>query len=147
MVMGATARGVVGVVAHPAGWLSFTFDCEFPPSTNNIFATVKTPRGGLRRIPTREYKAWRLATAQACDWLRWPEDNKARWELTIRLHELPHTRDASNCIKAIEDLIVAHTGLSDAYCDVVQASRCRGWPGGKRAEVIVKVTGWLIEKG
>lgn len=131
---------------HPAGFIAFEFECDFPPSTNHLFATVTTARGGLRRIPTREYKAWREAVAYACKWLRWPEGNKARWELTIRLHDLPHTRDISNCVKAIEDLIVAHTGLDDAYTDDIRVSRCRGFPGGKRAEVRVRVNGWLLEE-
>jgi Holliday junction resolvase RusA-like endonuclease len=80
-------------------------ELTIPPTTNNLFATV-----GKKRIASEEYKSWQEVNG-------WPLKNKMsreyRFEYPVRIiitirggKGFPESRDASNCIKAVEDLLV-----------------------------------------
>lgn len=74
---------------------------SFPPSTNNLFATL-----GRRRVTSKEYSAWREANGWEIQ-VQKPGSIKGRVRLDIKLEE-GRRQDASNCIKAIEDLLVTN---------------------------------------
>lgn len=75
-------------------------EVPIPPSTNNLYATV-----GRRRIPTREYKAWREAAGPVVRRLApataFPVE--LRYTLTGKVNAL---RDIGNVEKALTDQLV-----------------------------------------
>ncbi len=73
----------------------------FPPSTNHLFASV-----GKRRIVSKEYSAWREANGWEIQRQK-PGSLRGPVRLDIKL-QTGRKADASNCIKAIEDLLVTH---------------------------------------
>lgn len=93
--------------------MSFTVDLPMPPSVNNLF-TARTfkPKGGSGKATgrglTEGYKRWRdgagLILNAAYNRAGRPEI-KAPWGWEIRLN-LDRNSDASNYVKAIEDLLV-----------------------------------------
>lgn len=95
-----------------------------PPSTNNLFSTLKNGR----RAKTSQYKHWQriaragLLAAYACAGN--PEyAPKAQMRLSVRIGT-GYRRDISNCLKPIEDLIVATLPVpDDRYNDVIEVSR------------------------
>jgi hypothetical protein len=95
-----------------------------PPSTNNLFFTLKNGK----RAKTTQYKDWqRIALAELAVAFvnagRPAFDPKARMRLSVRVGA-SYRRDISNCIKPIEDLLVAALPLpDDRYNDVVEVSR------------------------
>lgn len=93
---------------------TFTVDLPLPPSTNALFANRK----GGGRVKTEAYKAWlndarwHLITAwRAAGKPEWPA--KLPMRLSIRLGLTGRTRDASNTIKAIEDVLVKELPVPD----------------------------------
>lgn len=84
-----------------------TYDLPFPPSVNAMYRNVN----GRGRVKTQEYKDW-LIEAGLMLRRQKPAAVVGQAELLI---ELDHTRrgDATNRIKAVEDLIVAHGILAD----------------------------------
>lgn len=113
-----------------------------PPSTNHLFATVRTKQGGTRRVATRQYTDWREVAGQlGKPWPRYSEDtrNQIGWTLHLTAWNLSRRRDADNIAKGCVDLIVTHTGLRDNYLDhlVIQ----RAWDeGDERVLVRLEVT-------
>lgn len=91
-----------------------TFDLPMPPSSNNLFATI-TQKGKVRRITTRDYKAWRELAGDClmAQYTRYgaPAIHKPI-ELRIRLN-LDHKGDIANREKAITDLLVEHLDMPD----------------------------------
>jgi Holliday junction resolvase RusA-like endonuclease len=122
----ATGKARAGVIApqKPAGEATGAFSLHatlpMPPSVNHLFATY---RG--RRIPTREYKAWREEAGRLVAWPRLTEDarNQIPWTATITAFGLSRRRDADNIIKPTLDLITAQTGLRDNWCERVTVER------------------------
>ena len=91
---------------------SFTIRLPLPPSANNMF--VNTNNG---RAKSREYKAW-LENARWEILTKWRAAGKplcpvVPMALTIRLGIDGRGRDASNCIKAIEDALVRELPIPD----------------------------------
>ena len=86
---------------------TFTVELPRPPSINNAFATFNN-----RRIPSREYKAWKLEASQML------MAQRARCaigpvELTITVQEIPrYPSDIDNRIKATIDCLVEN-GIID----------------------------------
>lgn len=76
-------------------------DLTYPPSTNNLFATV-----GKRRVVSKEYEAWRVENGWEIQKQR-PGALRGPVRLDIKL-QTGRRADASNAIKAIEDLLVTH---------------------------------------
>lgn len=104
-----------------------TFDLPMPPSTNNLFATF-VQKGKTRRIPTREYKAWRKLAADVlgAQYARYgsPAVHKPV-ALHIRLN-LNHKGDIANREKAITDLLVEHLDMpDDCWVDRIVIERDR----------------------
>lgn len=90
-----------------------------PPSTNNLYANVR----GVGRLKTKAHKAWINEAGYAPiagAWRRLTEEagNGIPWQLIITAYGLRKGRDVSNCIKAVEDLVCAMTGLED--CNTVE---------------------------
>lgn len=83
-----------------------------PPSTNELFANAR--RG---RVKTATYRAWCEEAAyhlrRAWSALGKPEIAAQPMRLHIELGLTDRRRDASNCIKAIEDLLVATLPVPD----------------------------------
>jgi Holliday junction resolvase RusA-like endonuclease len=72
-----------------------------PPSTNNLYCNVP----GAGRVKTQRYRDW-LNTCGMI--LRSQVTGRlgGRVDILIRLEDSHPTRDASNCIKPLEDLLV-----------------------------------------
>lgn len=98
-----------------------TFDLPMPPSVNNMYATFKG-----RRIPSREFKAWKLAAAETLGSQYAAMGSPALHRpvaLSIRLG-LNYRGDISNRIKAVEDLLVDTLEMpNDRYIDRVLVER------------------------
>lgn len=76
-------------------------ELSFPPSVNNLFATV-----GRRRIVSKEYAAWRVENGWEIQRQR-PGSLRGPVRLDIKL-QTGRLIDASNAVKALEDLLVTH---------------------------------------
>lgn len=80
----------------------------FPPSVNNLFATV-----GRRRIPTERYAKWK---AEAALMLMAQRPGKVLGAVNIRIDLVPpdrRRRDIDNCGKAPLDALVKAGIISD----------------------------------
>ena len=93
---------------------SFVVDLPLPPSINRL--TVNLTGGG--RAKSREYKAW-LDEARWHVLTAWRDAGKPEWPaeapLSIRLEVglQGRRRDLGNCLKAVEDLLVAQLPIPD----------------------------------
>lgn len=77
----------------------------WPPAVNNLFATVKSPKG-LRRIPTRDYKAWALKAGVALLEQR-PQPLKGKFHVHVTAYRPDNRRrDLDGLFKAPLDLLV-----------------------------------------
>lgn len=138
---GASATAGTHADATPARGAAlgaFSFDCDPPPSTNQLYRNVP----GRGRVVTREYQAWRdLAGRLGAPWPWYGDDksNRQRWEITIAAHALSHRRDLDNLIKPTVDLVARQTGLRDAYCEAVTAFRSALEDGAPRVTVTVEL--------
>jgi len=98
-----------------------TFDLPMPPSVNNMYATFNG-----RRIPSREFKAWKIAAADTLGSqyaaMGSPSVHKPV-ALSIRLG-LNYRGDISNRIKAVEDLLVDTLDMpNDRYIERILVER------------------------
>lgn len=97
--------------ATPA--FSLTVDLPMPPSANALFANVKSGR-----IKTKAYNAW-LNEARWHIITAWREagkpeaPDKVPMMLWIRAGLKDRRRDISNCIKAVEDVLVKELPIPD----------------------------------
>lgn len=84
-----------------------------PPSANALFRNLK----GRGRVKTQAYKAWidDAAWHLKAAWSRAgkPEYADQPMRLSIELGLTGRRRDASNCAKAIEDLLVSQLPVPD----------------------------------
>jgi Holliday junction resolvase RusA-like endonuclease len=85
---------------------AIAFTLPLPPSANGLFLNLK----GGGRAKTQAYKAWREEAAwhvkQAWRQQGKPEIADQPMRLEVDLGLCGRTRDAGNCLKAIEDLLV-----------------------------------------
>jgi hypothetical protein len=116
---------------------SFAFSVSMPPSVNNMFATV-TIKGKVRRITSRDYKAWReTETGKLTQAWELAGSPKFERHLSLTIHlGLNYGGDISNRIKGIEDLLgQAIPGFpDDRYIDQITIQRV---PGIEGARVII----------
>ena len=78
-----------------------------PPSTNSLFRNV----AGVGRVQTKTYKRWRKEAGWALKEQKVIPVSAAYFlDITV---ERKGRRDISNCIKAIEDLLVRHQVTPD----------------------------------
>jgi Holliday junction resolvase RusA-like endonuclease len=98
-----------------------TFDLPMPPSVNNMYATFNG-----RRIPSREFKAWKADAADklGAQYAAYGAPAVHRpVALSIRVG-LNYRGDISNRIKAIEDLLSATLDMpDDRYTDRIVIER------------------------
>ena len=91
-----------------------TFDLPLPPSANALFANVR----GKGRVKTAEYKAW-IEEARWHVLTAWRTQGKPEvgaqtpMRLSLRLGLVGRRRDAGNCLKAIEDILVRELPIPD----------------------------------
>lgn len=85
-----------------------TLTLPLPPSANNLFANAKKGHG---RYITPAYKAWREEAGWSLQTQR-PGKIVGPFDLHIVLPKMPKGSDASNRLKPLEDLLVAH-GVTD----------------------------------
>lgn len=97
-----------------------------PPSANQLFANAS----GKGRVKTERYTAWIELNGWkpiAGAWRRFTAENECRtalpWTFNITVHGMKQGRDLSNCVKAIEDLIVTMTGLEDSNVQHFRAAK------------------------
>ena len=116
---------------------SLTIDLPLPPSTNSLFINLK----GGGRAKSASYKAW-SEEARYHIILAWRAAGKPQWhhqepmQLDIRLGLEGRRRDASNCIKAIEDVLVAELPIpDDCYNDRILIERDTNIPGFARVTI------------
>jgi Holliday junction resolvase RusA-like endonuclease len=98
---------------------------EIPPSTNNLFATVK---GGTKRVRTMKYRSW-------SEIARWqiaahkPVKMSGPVGLDIRLKRPRKGADVSNRIKAIEDALTGLVYDDDSQVQIVTIAWDASAPG------------------
>jgi len=92
---------------------ALTIDMPLPPSANNMFVNLK----GRGRAKSAAYKAWsddaryHVITAwRAAGKPEWPA---APMQIHFRLGLEGRKRDASNCLKAVEDILVRELPVPD----------------------------------
>lgn len=108
------------------------FEIDVPPSTNNLYANVR----GKGRVKSRAYSDWLATAGLEAKTQTWGRRLNASWKLSITAH-VRTTRDISNLIKPIEDLIVK-LGLApdDRFCRKVEAVRDESVPSGRAVVTI-----------
>jgi Holliday junction resolvase RusA-like endonuclease len=102
-----------------------TIDLPLPPSANHLFANAH----GGGRVKTKAYKSW-IEEARYHVITAWRAAGKPEvgretpMSLTMRLGLVERRRDASNCTKAIEDVLVRELPIpDDRYNDRILIER------------------------
>lgn len=102
-----------------------TIDLPLPPSANHLFANAH----GGGRVKTAAYKGW-IEEARYHVITAWRAAGKPEvgretpMSLTLRLGLTERRRDASNCTKAIEDVLVKELPIpDDRYNDRILIER------------------------
>jgi Holliday junction resolvase RusA-like endonuclease len=113
-----------------------TLDLPLPPSANALFANA-----GKGRVKTAEYKSW-IEEARWHVITQWraagkPEVGAATpMQLHIRLGLTDRRRDASNCTKALEDILARELPVpDDRYNDRITITRDETIPGIARVTI------------
>lgn len=126
----------VRAIGDPAA-ATFCVDLPIPPSVNEL--TVNLKGGG--RAKSVKYKAWleearwHVMTAwRAAGKPVWPKDEPLSIRMELGLEG--RTRDAGNCNKAIEDLLVKNLPIpDDRWNDRILIERREDIPGIARVTV------------
>ncbi|UPT53092.1 endodeoxyribonuclease [Synechococcus phage Yong-M3-232] len=120
-----------------------TIDMPLPPSVNNLFTNLK----GGGRAKSAVYKAW-IEEARWHVMIAWRNAGKPEWpaetpmRLDMRLGIEGRRRDCSNCVKAIEDLLVKNLPVpDDCWNDAGSWQRDETIPG------LARVTIAALEQG
>ena len=116
---------------------SFVVDLPLPPSVNEL--TVNLKNGG--RAKSAKYKGWieearwHVMTAwRAAGKPVWPKDEPLSIRMELGLEG--RTRDAGNCNKAIEDLLVKNLPIpDDRWNDRILIERREDIPGIARVTI------------
>jgi Holliday junction resolvase RusA-like endonuclease len=92
---------------------SLTVDLPLPPSVNEL--TVNLKNGG--RAKSAKYKAW-IEESRWHVMMAWRSAGKPTWPdaplaVTLELGLEGRIRDAGNCLKAVEDLLVKNLPVPD----------------------------------
>jgi len=102
----------------------------YPPTANNLFFN----RPGKGRVKTERYRTWLRAAGNDLLLQRPPKiSGKVVVSIVVGRPDR-RKRDLSNCIKPIEDLLVAHGLIED---DSLVESLSIRWGDGKGAHVLV----------
>lgn len=105
----------------------------WPPSANNLFVNL-----GKRRVPSRDYAAWRKEAGWTLQAQR-PPKFRGPVAIGIELHA-PHARryDLDNKSKALLDLLVIHEVIPDDNSDRVRELTVKRVDVGAPCTVIVR---------
>lgn len=87
-----------------------------PPSTNHLYANVQ----GRGRIKTAKYKDWLMAAGLLLK-RQGIQRMTGRVDIVISLEDKHPSRDASNCCKPVEDLLVTMGVLQDDRAKFVRS--------------------------
>jgi len=87
-----------------------------PPSTNNLYANVQ----GRGRVKTTKYRDWLMAAGLMLK-RQGIQRMTGRVDIVISLEDRHPTRDASNCTKPVEDLLVQMGVLQDDRAKFVRS--------------------------
>lgn len=87
-----------------------------PPSTNNLYANVQ----GRGRVKTTKYRDWLMAAGLLLK-RQGIQRMTGRVDIVISLEDKHPTRDASNCTKPLEDLLVQMGVLQDDRAKFVRS--------------------------
>lgn len=116
--------------------MTLTVDLPLPPSANALFINLRS--GG--RAKSQVYKAW-IEEARWHLITAWREAGKPRWptapmSLHFQLGIENRNRDASNCVKAIEDVLVKELPIpDDRWNDRILIERDANIPGVARVTI------------
>lgn len=123
--------------AQQAPLPTIAFDLPLPPSANGLFANVR----GKGRVKTPKYKAW-IEEARWHVLSAWRAQGKPEvgaqtpMRLSLRLGLVGRRRDAGNCLKAIEDILVRELPIpDDRYNDSIVILRDETIPGFARVSI------------
>lgn len=120
----------------------FTVDLPLPPSVNEL--TVNLKGGG--RAKSAKYKAW-LEEARWHVMTAWRAAGKPEWpegpmRVSLDLGIEGRVRDAGNCLKAVEDLLVKNLPVpDDRWNDHITIARNEAIPGIARVTIAPLETG------
>lgn len=111
------------------------FEIDVPPSTNNLYANAR----GKGRVKSLAYRQWLEAAGWSVKAQVQSRKLDAPWAITIRAH-IRSTRDISNLIKPIEDLVVKlKLAPDDRFCRKVTAIRDETMASGRAIVTIEEV--------
>lgn len=113
--------------------MTVTIRLPFPPSVNSLFA------GKRRRYVSPRYKRWRTAAG----WELISQKpakcvGRVHIDIALTINDRRH-RDASNYVKALEDLLVAHGVLTDDSSRYVKAVTARWTDAGQPQAVVTLI--------
>ena len=125
------------IALKPLPAASLTVELPLPPSVNRL--TVNLRNGGRAKSP--EYKAWleearwHVVTAwRTAGKPEWPED--APLSVVLELGLTGRIRDAGNCLKAVEDVLVKELPIpDDRWNDDIRIVRNDAIPGVARVTI------------
>lgn len=110
---------------------AITVEMPLPPSANHLFVNLK----GGGRAKSAAYKAW-IDDARYHVMMQWRAMGKPVWpadmpmQLHVRLGLENRKRDATNCVKAIEDILVRELPVpDDRWNDFISIKRDLNIPG------------------
>lgn len=107
------------------------YELPFPPSVNNLFANV-----GNRRVRTARYKAW---AKEAGQFILHQGRKRIHGHVSLSVALVRpdrRTRDLSNAMKAVEDLLVDMAVIDDD--SLIQRIDVRWVPSGVPCVVIIQ---------
>lgn len=121
---------------------SLTIELPMPPSVNRL--TVNLTGGG--RAKSAEYKAW-LEEARWHVMMAWRNAGKPEWSdgpmtVLLELGLQGRIRDAGNCLKAVEDLLVKNLPVpDDRWNDRIEIIRNENLAGKARVSIAALESG------
>lgn len=116
------------------------FLAPYPPSTNNLYMTVKAKNGTSRRVKTPEAKGYAY-TVGAMVWMALRDGAtvpEPPYVLTINLYPPSRRPDASNGIKCLEDALFVAIKKNDRTVQRLVVEKHDPDPLNPRAEVILE---------
>lgn len=119
-----------------------TLTLPYPPSVNELFASVKSPHAGYIRVKTQKYRDWSREAGQAILMQRVahirPHPDRVRIEIRATPPKDKRKRDLDNLAKGILDSLVEfHVIADDSRVEDLHLSWDRDWP-----DVGVRVFVW-----
>lgn len=107
------------------------YELPFPPSVNNLFATV-----GRKRVRSDRYRAW---AKQAAEFITLQGKKRVHGHVSLHVGLVRpdrRVRDLSNTLKAIEDLLVDMSVIDDD--SLIQRISVQWVPDGPPCVVLVQ---------